>query len=394
MKICIFSTTYFPKAGGAERFIHGLAENLTAKRHKVYVLVPYDKSLDLESSLSYKILKLRFLSPFRSNYILLEVMLFLNVLFYILRYRFDVIQAVILYPSGFVAALFTKLFKIPSVLRPTGEDIQIYKKLNYGLRLIPFVDSRLKKSLVNCSKVIAISPSIDKDLLSVLGYENRGKICPISNGIDLKKFGEKAEFNIKKDLNLKKSDKVIISIGRNHPKKDYKTLIKAVSLCPLNYHLVIVGGGEEPLNEIVAKKDMFRTHFLGQLPKNYTGKLLPFSFPPKMVVDYLKTSDIYASSSLIEGSPNVILEAMAAGLPIVAVNGYGTKDYVNDSENGALVKCQNPEKLSKALIRILSNKNLLSKYAKASKKMSLLYSFNIVANEYIKVYNSLVKETT
>jgi len=87
MKICIFSTTYFPKAGGAERFIHGLAENLTAKRHKVYVLVPYDKSLDLESSLSYKILKLRFLSPFRSNYILLEVMLFLNVLFYILRYR-------------------------------------------------------------------------------------------------------------------------------------------------------------------------------------------------------------------------------------------------------------------------------------------------------------------
>jgi len=42
----------------------------------------------------------------------------------------------------------------------------------------------------------------------------------------------------------------------------------------------------------------------------------------------------------------------------------------------------------------LSNKNLLSKYAKASKKMSLLYSFNIVANEYIKVYNSLVKETT
>jgi len=391
MKICIFSTTYFPKTGGAERFIHGLAENLKSRGLMVYALVPYDKSLGLEKTLSYKILRLRFMNLVPNNPILLEIVLFLNLLFYFARYRFDAVQAVILYPSGFIASLFTKLFGIPSVLRPTGEDIQIHKKLNYGLRLNPFVDGRVRSALKNCSKVIAISPSIDNDLLSVLGYQNRGKICPISNGIDLKRFKEEVEFDIKKDLKLEKNSKVIISVGRNHPKKDYNNLIKAISLCPSNYHLVIIGGGEESLKKFIAKSNFFRIHLLGQLPKSYRENAISFSFPPKIVVDYLKTSDIYVSSSLIEGSPNVILEAMAAGLPIIAVDSPGTRDYVKTSENGILVNGQNPKKLSKALIKALSNSKLLLKYAQASKRMSLLYSFNIVAKEYIKVYNEIVK---
>ncbi|MFH1565739.1 MAG: glycosyltransferase family 4 protein [bacterium] len=391
MKICIFSTTYFPKAGGAERFIHGLATNLKGKGHIAYVLVPYDSSLNLQSLVNYKILQIRFLGPFRNNLKMMECVLFLNLLFYFILYRFDVIQAVTLYPSGFIASLFTKIFKVPSILRPTGEDIQIYKKLNYGLRLNPFVDIRVKQALQNCSKAIAISPSIDRDLLSALGYSKKGKICPISNGIDLNKFNEKVKFDIRRDLKLGKDAKIIISIGRNHPKKDYKTLIEAVSLCSLDYHLVIVGGGEETLREFIDKKVESRIHLLGQLPKNYTNKMTSFSFPPKIVVDYLKTSDLYVSSSLIEGSPNVILEAMAAGLPIVASNSPGIWDYVKDGENGVLVTPEKPKKLARVLHSVISNKNILKKYSYASKKMSLQYSFSIVVNEYIKVYNDLVE---
>lgn len=391
MKICIFSTTYFPKAGGAERFIHGLATNLVSKGHDVFVLVPYEKSLGLHDLVEYKILRIRFLAPFKNTSLFLEVVLFLNLLFYFFRYRFSVIQAVILYPNGFVASLFTKIFGIPSVLRPTGEDIQIYKDLDYGLRLDPFIDRRVREALRNCSSVIAISPSIDRDLLSVLGYSNRKKIFPISNGIDLAKFREKVKFNIKKDLNLKDEDKVIISVGRNHPKKDYETLIKAVKLCPSNYHLAIIGGGEDSLRSFVTKDCSSRIHLLGQLPKNYAGGKKSFSFPPEIVVDYLKTSDLYASSSLIEGSPNVILEAMAAGLPIVAVDAPGTCDYVKNSENGILVSSKNPGKLASAIKKVLSSSKVLSKYAQRSKEMSKLYGFNLVANEYVKVYNSVIK---
>jgi len=391
MKICIFSTTYFPKTGGAERFIHGLSSNLAERGHEIFVLVPYNTSLKLQDFVDYKILRIRFISPFKNIPLLLEAVLFLNLLFYYLRYHFDVIQAVVLYPSGFIASLFTRFFNIPSVLRPTGEDIQIYKDLDYGLRIDPFVDKRVRSALKYCSKVIAISPSIDKDLLSVLGYSRRGKICPISNGIDSNRFKEKIEFDVRKDLGLKKEDRIIISIGRNHPKKDYQTLIKAVLLCPPNYHLVIVGGGEESLKRFIDEKSFSRIHLLGQLPKNYVSGKGSFSFPPKIVVDYLKTSDLYASSSLIEGSPNVILEAMAAGLPIVAADAPGTCDYVKNSENGILVPVRNPRKLSSAIIKVLSNDRFLSKYSRASRTMSNLYGFNLVANGYIKVYNSVVK---
>lgn len=390
MKICIFSTTYFPKTGGAERFIHGLAKNLKDKGYTVYVLVPYDSSLGLHNVVNYEILKIRGVGPFQKSLRLLEIVLFLNLLFYFIVYRFNVIQAVILYPSGFVASLFTRFFKIPSILRPTGEDIQVYKELEYGLRLNPFVDSRVREALQQCSKVIAISPSVENDLLSVLGYFSKSKICSISNGLELNNFDKKVEFDIKKDLKLDKSAKVIISVGRNHKKKDYLTLIKAVLMCPSDYHLVIIGGGETSLREFIDGKDAYRIHLLGQLPKDYLGKKEAFSFPPKIVVDYLKTSDIYASSSLIEGSPNVILEAMAAGLPIVAVDAPGTRDYVKDCENGILVEPRNSKKLSRAFIKVLSNNTLLSGYSKASKRMSALYSFRIVVNDYVKVYNNLV----
>ncbi len=388
MRICIFSTTYFPKTGGAERFMHGLASNLVKMGHIVYVLAPYDRSLEIDKKVNYNMLRIKFIGPFRNIRILLEIVLFLNLLFYYIKYRFDVIQAVLLYPAGYIASLMTRFFKVPSVLRPTGEDIQIYKDINYGLRLNSFVNKRVKLALAECSKAIAISPSILEDLLKA---DCPGeKIVSISNGLDSERFKKLPVHNIKADLKLKDSDKVVISIGRNHPKKDYKTLVSAISRCPDNMKLVIIGGDEGGLRKFVSPDDRSRIFLLGQFPKNYSINNSRFEFPPDIVIDYLKTSDLFVSTSLIEGSPNVILEAIAAELPIVAVDALGTRDYIKNGKNGLLTKPKDAKALSKAIIEVLSNTNVQKSFSNVNKEYGKEFDWKLIAGKYEALYNTLV----
>ena len=396
MKICIFSTTYFPKAGGAERFIHGLAENLVKRGHKVFVLVPYDYKLKLDKFLSYKILNIRLLGAVRRFRWLSEFVLLCNLVLCYFRYRFDVVQVVILYPAGYAASVFTRIFKVPSVLRPTGEDIQMHKELKYGLRSDPYIDAKVRAALKYCTKVIAISPSIEVGLLSLLGYFRRNKVVAISNGVDLERFDKDIEHSVKKDLGIAQGEKVLISIGRNHPKKDYKTLIKAFNLAyrmsgvkNFNLNLVIIGGDEGPLNDYINSDVKDRVFLLGQIPKDYSVGY-GFNFPPQIVIDYLKTSNVYVSASLVEGSPNVILEAIAARLPILAVDAPGTRDYVKNGENGVLVKSKDVKVLARAMLSLAGSRTKLAKFSNFNSKYRRELGWDVVASQYINVYNMVM----
>jgi glycosyltransferase involved in cell wall biosynthesis len=149
---------------------------------------------------------------------------------------------------------------------------------------------------------------------------------------------------------------VLISVANLVPFKDYKTTIDALDRLKrsgMEFHYFIIGDG--PMRETIEKQ----ISALG-LSKNITitGKITN-------VKDFLQIGDIFIHSSLGEGCSNAILEAMAAGLPIIASDTGGTSEIAGEW-NGKLFEYQNTDELTDALKQIMSNPAQREKLGQAS----------------------------
>ena len=144
--------------------------------------------------------------------------------------------------------------------------------------------------------------------------------------------------------------------------------------------MVIIGGGKEKqslenLVENLKIKDNVK--FLGRISNEEIPK-------------YLISSDILVLPSLSEGFPNVLLEAMASSLPIIATNVKGISEIIENNENGFLVDPCNPEQISKFLKIILKDTNLNSKISLNNLKKVKRYEIEVISNEIENVYLNLI----
>ncbi len=147
----------------------------------------------------------------------------------------------------------------------------------------------------------------------------------IFNGVDCKKFHprlkEKYRSTIRKQLTIDDLTPLLLFIGSGFERKGLSILLHALQQLP-NTHLVIVGKDRNSKKyELIAEKLGIsnRTHFIG--PQNDTRP-------------WYATADVFAFPTLYDPQPNVVLEAMASGLPVVASNNCGAVDLINDSKEG------------------------------------------------------------
>jgi glycosyltransferase involved in cell wall biosynthesis len=111
------------------------------------------------------------------------------------------------------------------------------------------------------------------------------------------------------------------------------------------------------------------------------------------VVKQLQESTIFVLPSLSEGLSNVLLEAMACGLPVVATRVGGNIDLIQDGANGILVEPENPAQLSHALWKILiDKKQALHLGTRARQTVEEKFSMDSVVTNYIELYNELMAE--
>lgn len=179
----------------------------------------------------------------------------------------------------------------------------------------------------------------------------RGNI--LYNGIDGKFFSDNRKENLifqfsEENKSFSIDCPIIISLANFEPYKDYFTIFKALEIIrskKIQFKYLIIGEGPD---RIKVEKDIL---------KNNLGEFVILLGHRQDVTELLSLSDLFIHSSRGEGCSNAILEAMAAGLPVIASNTGGTSEIVNNSV-GRLFEFQNEVQLADRIEELILDKNL------------------------------------
>jgi glycosyltransferase involved in cell wall biosynthesis len=186
----------------------------------------------------------------------------------------------------------------------------------------------------------------------------------IYNSIDLHKIPHhdlKTKKKIKKKYGFKENDTILSNLGMYNVQKSQEHLIQACSTLQKHYNnikLLLIGWGEREKflrNQMQSLGLASHVVFTGKKQKNEVFELLAIT-------------DIYVSSSLWEGLPIAVLEAMAMGIPVIATNVVGNSEAVVDNVNGYLVPAKNPSALAEAIAGLIQNPESRMRMGEAGKK--------------------------
>jgi glycosyltransferase involved in cell wall biosynthesis len=167
----------------------------------------------------------------------------------------------------------------------------------------------------------------------------------------------------------------VVFLGRLHAQKQVDTLVRAAASLP-RAQVVLVGdgperGGLERLARRLGVAD--RVHFCGFVPHD-------------RVPAVLRSADVMALPSRYEELGSALLEAMEAGVPIVASATGGIPDVITDERNGLLVPPADPEAMARAIGRLLADQTLSSRLARAGREEVAHYDWNLLAKRVLGVY--------
>lgn len=235
---------------------------------------------------------------------------------------YDLIDAHYVYPDGFAASLLGARFNKPVVISARGSDVNQFVQFT---TIRPMIRRVLKKA----AKVIAVSESL-KNVMVEAGCPAE-KISVIPNGVDAGKFAPQPRAAARKKLGLDGERRMILAVGNLNDNKGFSILIDAVArlrtACP-DVLLVIIGDGalKGALREQIERLKL-GNHVLMAGPVAH-AELSP----------WYSAADVFCLASLREGCPNVVLEAMACGCPVVATRAGGVPDLIHSPSLGLLVE--------------------------------------------------------
>lgn len=192
-----------------------------------------------------------------------------------------------------------------------------------------------------------ITRSEDLSSMLIAAGAPSAKIHPVYNGVDTGCFHPGSKTPIRSDLHLPADSLVAVFVGNFLPVKGIDLLLRSIAEAShrgIAIHLVLIGSG--PL-----EKDL--RHLAGELgiseQLHWPGRL-----PPPQVADYMRASDVVCLSSHNEGLPNVVLEAMACGRPVISTDVGGIHEVLGrKNTTHALVSGRAPGNYAEALVRVL-----------------------------------------
>ena len=232
-----------------------------------------------------------------------------------------------------------------------------------------------------CNRVISVSRATAQFLVEKRGVPSN-RIMIIPYGVDLSKYHIGTEKGILKQLGIRKKDPVIGMVGRLHPQKGHQYLVEAAKDIVLKYpntRFLIIGDGKLR-NELEKKVKA----------EHLEDNILFLGFRDD-VAELLRAVDIFTLPSLYEGLPNVALEAMACGKPVVATPADGSKEAVIDGETGLLVPMKDSRRLCEALSYFIENPEIAREFGRRGRKrVEKEFSLETQIKRFEDLYRSYV----
>jgi len=243
------------------------------------------------------------------------------------------------------------------------------------------VDRWLQDFMRRCQHIIIPSESMRDILVNEYGLKSNFTVIP--TGIDLDAYRTVSGEKIRRKRNWEK-DIVMISVGRLAPEKNWATLIQAAALVLKEYpqfRLALIGDGSDRKSlESLAKELGIRKRvtFIGSLAFSETSS-------------YMKAANLFGFASITETQGLATLEAMAAGLPVVAVNASGTRDILKHGQQGYLVE-NNAEALAAGIKKLLADPDRMQKFAEAAYKKAQSFDIEHLTGKLLDVYEQAIRD--
>ena len=213
-------------------------------------------------------------------------------------------------------------------------------------------------------------------------YSN--EVCLIDGvGIDIKKYSNR-KINIskkRKELHLKDSDIILLSVGELIKRKNHKIVIEAISkIKNPNIKYLICGSGklEYELQTLVKKLNLEQQVFLLGFRND--------------IFEICSISDIFIFPSLQEGLPVALMESMACCLPVIASNIRGNRDLIHERKGGLLIPPTSEYYLRSAILYLVHNKILQKKMGNYNHEIIKNYSLEHSMKQMERIYFKDIKE--
>ena len=288
----------------------------------------------------------------------------------------DLLHAHFSYPDGFGMIGLAKKWKVPFVISALGT---LERKIAYE----GSYTSRQIFEAMNCAdKVLSVSEDLKIHIVNLGISEDKVSVVP--NGVDMEKFKPAGKEYARNMLNLPQDKKIVLFVGALKKIKGVDYLIEAAkSFLDSNISLYMVGR-DDGMKKSLEK----RAHELkiGNYIK-FTGPLNHEDIPL-----WFSASDILVLPSLSEGRPNVVLEAFACEVPVVATNVGGIPELMINGETGYLVPAENPTELSEKVNKLLGDRDLRIKMGKFGRRTIIQrgLTWETHAKRTIKIYSKLL----
>lgn len=391
-------SSFLPNLGGAEVGLHNIARGLVERGLRPVVMAPAPHVRQLRDrgwrlpyeveALPPKAWTLLYRAPWLGFWVLDRYFARMQA-----RYRFDCWHCTVGYPTGVALVHFARgRDDIHYLIRCVGEDIQRDPDIGYGARLDPKIDSMVREYLPQSPMMIAISDSVAEEYRAI-GIA-AARIRHVPNGVDLARFtGPVDRRAVRARHDLDPDAFMFLSVGRNHPKKNYRTLIGAVSRLASeteqHFHLAIVGHAVRELAPLVDSYDLSGHIRLIDQIGGETAGAGDLQFPAPALVELYKAADAFVFPSLIETFGIAIVEAMAAGLPIIVGDSPGCRDIVRNGRDGVMVPAHDPVALAAAMSTFMTDTDGRRVYADKAAIRARDFSWNRVVDAYTALYDQL-----
>jgi glycosyltransferase involved in cell wall biosynthesis len=383
LHIAFFTNTYLPIISGVVRSVESFREALTKQGHNVFIFAQSNDEYEDKDPFIFRYPSMPL--PIQTDVpAVIPVSPFVEQLLPFIKP--DVIHTHHPFLLGQTAARRAEELSIPLVFTFHTQYTEYTHYFPLPQEIIQeflkgAIQNWLKEYMKRCQHIVIPSESMKEILVSDYGLRDLFTVIP--TGLNLEPY-RRADGKAIRSREGWQDDIVLVSMGRLAMEKNWPTLLQAAQKVHRDHpemRLVIIGDGPEKsaLQEQAAE--------LGIAERvTFTGELLFEDIPA-----YLKAADLFMFASVTETQGLVTMEAMAAGLPVVAVDASGTRDIVENGKQGFLVP-NDPEALADSILRLLDSPEKMRKFQRKALQRAKAFDMENCAKQLVKVYEQAIED--